>query len=233
MTRFRLWTGLILVLILGALSGSLGTGLYYKKRIERFSEYGHTARSHLLMKRLSEELNLTEEQKAGIEATIDQFLSKLSSIKRKIDPELENLRDHTFGEIRTILTDGQKKEFDALRARLKHWRPEDRLQAMLARITPEGMIDEMKNRLGLTDSQVSKVRPIIENSLKEQRKILERYRKQDRRDGHSLRHELREHHISIEEKLSKVLTAGQLVEFRKLLAGQRRKMPPRRPAGSE
>jgi len=222
MIRFKLWAGLILVFILGAFAGSLGTGMYYKKRIERFAKYGHSARSHLLLKRLSDELNLTDAQKKEIETIVDQFHTKVSNIKRNVRPEIKKLRDHTFAAIKERLKEDQKKQFDELRKRLKRWSPRERLQAMLTRSTPEQMVSHMKSRLKLTDEQGDKVRPIIIESFKEQRKILDRHRDQDRSGIRGFKKELREHGISVEEKLSKILSAEQLVGFRKLQEEQRR-----------
>lgn len=211
--------------ILGALAGSLGTGMYYKNRTERLTRYGHSARSHLLLKRLSEELNLTEAQEKEIGIIVDQFHTKLSHIKRSVRPDIRKLRDESFLAIKERLTDDQKKKFDELRKRLERWTPRQRVQAMLTQRTPEQMISHMKTRLNLTDQQEAKIRPIILESFNEQQKILDKSRSQDRSGIRSLRGELRQHQISVEEKLSKILTAEQLVDLRKLQEEERRKIP--------
>ena len=225
MIRLRLWAGLILVFILGAFAGSLGTGLYYKNSIERFTRYGHSARSHVLLERLSEELHLTEEQRQEVGTIVDQFHIKLSQIKRSVRPDIRKLRDDTFAAIKEKLRDDQKEKFDELRKRLERWNLRERLQAALTQRTPEQMIARMKTRLKLTDEQETKVRPIILKSLEEQLKLLDKYSTSDRSSVRALRKELREHHISVEEKLSKILTAEQLVEFRKLQEERRRNLP--------
>ena len=225
MIRLKLWAGLILVFILGAFAGSLGTGMYYKNRTERLTRYGHSARSHLLLKRLSEELNLTKAQEKEIGIIVDQFHTKLSHIKRSVRPDIKELRDESFLAIKESLTDDQKKKFDELRKRLKRWTPRQRLQDRLTRRTPEQMISLMKTRLKLTDEQEAKIRPIILESFNEQQKILDKSRSQDRSGIRALRGELRQHQISVEEKLSKTLTAEQLVGYRKLQEEQRRKIP--------
>jgi len=225
MIRFKLWAGLILVFILGVLAGSLGTGMYYKNRTERLTRYGYSARSHVLLKRLSDELNLTDAQKKEIGIIVDQFHTKLSHIKRSVRPDIRKLRDESFLAIRDCLTDDQKKKFDELRKRLERWTPRQRLQAMLTRGTPEQMISHMKTRLKLTDEQEAKIRPVILESFNEQQEILEKPRSQDRSGIRALRDELRQHQISVEEKLSKTLTAEQLVGYRKLQEEKRRKRP--------
>jgi Spy/CpxP family protein refolding chaperone len=225
MIRLKLWLGLILVFILGALAGSVGTSMYYENRTERFTRYGHSARSHLFLKRLSKELDLTEAQKKEIVIIVDQYNTELSSIKRSVRPDIEKLRDESFVAIKKRLTEEQKKKFDELRKRLERWTPRQRLQERLTRKTPEQMISLMKTRLGLTDEQEAKIRPIIQESFKEQEKMLDKSRGQDRSGIRALRGELRQHQISVEEKLSKTLTAEQLVGYRKLQEEQRRKIP--------
>ena len=225
MNRFKLWVGLLLVFILGAFAGSLGTSIYYKDRTERLARYGHSARSHLLLKRLSEELGLTEAQKKEIGHIVDQFHSELSRIKRSVRPDIKKLRDESLVAIKESLTDEQKKKFDELHKRLERWTPEQRLQERLTRRTPEQMISLMKTRLRLTDEQETKIRPIILESFEEQQKILDKSRGQGRSGMRALRGELRQHQISVEEKLSKTLTAEQLVGYRKIQEEQRRKIP--------
>ena len=83
----------------------------------------------------------------------------------------------------------------------------------------------MKTRLRLTDEQEAKIRPIIIESFKEQEKILDKSVGRDRSGIRALRGELRQHQITVEEKLSKTLTAEQLVGYRKLQEEQRRKIP--------
>ena len=211
--------------ILGAFAGSLGTSMYYKNRTERITRYGHSARSHLLLKRLSEELDLTEAQKKEIGIIVDQFHTELSRIKRGVRPEIKKLRDQSFVAIKKTLTDEQKKKFDELRKRLERWTPGQRLQARFTRRTPEQMISLMKTRLKLTDEQEAEIRPIILESFEERQKILDKSRGQDRSTIRALRGELRQHQISVEEKLSKTLTAEQLVGYRRLQEEQRRKTP--------
>ena len=211
--------------ILGAFAGSLGTSMYYKNRTERITRYGHSARSHLLLKRLSEELDLTEAQKKEIGIIVDQFHTELSRIKRSVRPEIKKLRDQSFVAIKKTLTDEQKKKFDELRKRLERWTPRQRLQAKFTRRTPEQMISLMKTRLKLTDEQEAEIRPIILESFEERQKILDKSRGQDRSTIRALRGELRQHQISVEEKLSKTLTAEQLVGYRRLQEEQRRKTP--------
>ena len=123
MNRLKVWAGIVLVLLVGALAGSLATGIYFKHRIERFSKGRRPPIKVVLMKKLSHELDLTETQGVEIEEILDQLEAKLLDLKRKHRPELENLFDHSFGSIREKLNSEQKKRFDEIREELRRRRP--------------------------------------------------------------------------------------------------------------
>jgi Spy/CpxP family protein refolding chaperone len=221
--RFKLWIGLILVFALGVLAGSVGTGFYYKKRVEQLAKYGPSKKAHLLTRRLAEELNLTEKQRADIEDILEDFHMRLSEVRRNVRPEIDKLREKTSDAIQETLNDDQREAFEEIRKRLKRWRPADRLRYELKRTDPERLMLQLKDSLNLTDEQASKVRPIMEKSIKGKRDILNQTRGQTRRDKRSLRRLLREHNMALEEELSQVLTAEQLVGFRRWQEEQRRK----------
>ena len=123
MNKLKVWAGIVLVLLLGALAGSLATGIYFKHKIERFSKGERPPIKVVLMKKLSDELDLTERQRVEIEEILDELEAKLLDLRRKHRPELEKLFDHSFGSIREKLNSEQKKEFDEIREELRRRRP--------------------------------------------------------------------------------------------------------------
>ena len=123
MNKLKVWAGIGLLLLLGALAGSLATGMYFKHKIERFSKGERPPIKVVLMKKLSDELDLTERQRVEIEEILDQLQANLLDLRRKHRPELEKLFDHSFGSIREKLNSEQKKEFDEIREELRRRRP--------------------------------------------------------------------------------------------------------------
>jgi len=119
MNRLKVWVGIVLVFLLGALAGSLGTGIYFKHRIERFAKGGRPPIKMVLMKKLSHGLDLTETQRVGIEEILDQLEIKLLDLRQKHRPELAKLFEHSFGLIREKLNSEQKKRFDEIREELR------------------------------------------------------------------------------------------------------------------
>ena len=123
MNRLKVWAGIVLVFLLGALAGSLGTGIYFKHRIERFAKGGRPPIKMILMKKLSHEIDLTETQRVEIEEILDQLEIKLLDLRRKHRPELAKLFDHSFEAIREKLNSEQKKRLDEIREELRRRRP--------------------------------------------------------------------------------------------------------------
>lgn len=85
---------------------------------------------------------------------------------------------------------------------------------------------ETRARLDLTDEQIEKLKPILQTHFEEQRATLERYevdlanrdrsRQLNPQTLRALRTELDEQSVVTEERLTDVVTAGQLAEFRKI-----------------
>jgi len=123
MNRLKVWAGIVLVFLLGALAGSLGTGIYFKHRIERFAKGGRPPIKMILMKKLSHEIDWTETQRVEIEEILDQLEIKFLDLRRKHRPELAKLFDHSFESMREKLNSEQKKKLDEIREELRRRRP--------------------------------------------------------------------------------------------------------------
>ena len=92
----------------------------------------------------------------------------------------------------------------------------------------QARLGEVKARLALSEEQAAQVKPILEDHVEAQTAILDRYgingagRGSDRRPGYetlrALRKELEAHRTTTEARLSGVLSAEQLAEFRKIQA---------------
>jgi len=110
MTRWKLITGLALVFILGALAGTIGTGVYLKHRYPpRITN--PEARKAFILEKFSKELNLTQDQEIKIGEIIQQMEGKRREyfLKHRLETE------QSMGQIRRELNADQQKRFDALR----------------------------------------------------------------------------------------------------------------------
>lgn len=121
MNKFKLAAGVILLLIVGVLAGSLGTGIYYKKRVERFESGGLpvSERVRIVLGRFSDDLELTDEQRVEFEKILRESQENIFAIGRKTFPEIEKVNEQTFASIKEKLTDEQKSKLDELIQRMK------------------------------------------------------------------------------------------------------------------
>jgi hypothetical protein len=120
MNKIKLASGVLLVFLVGVLAGSLGTGIYYKKRVEKFEAGGPSVqqRIQIITGRFSDELNLTSEQKAEFEKIVKDSQEKIVALGEKVFPEIKEINDKTFNSIRDKLTAEQKTKLDALLQRM-------------------------------------------------------------------------------------------------------------------
>jgi|WetSurMetagenome_2_1015567.scaffolds.fasta_scaffold02133_5 hypothetical protein len=124
MNKIKLAAGVLLVFLVGALAGSLGTGIYFKKRVEKFEAGGPPVqeRIQIILGRFANDLNLTGEQRDEFEKIIKESQEKKLALGQKVMPEIKEINDKTFKSIRDKLTDEQKTKLDALLQRMNEVR---------------------------------------------------------------------------------------------------------------
>ena len=121
MNTGKLIAGVALVFIVGALVGSLGTRFYLKHQYRPFMpERGN--RTAFIMKRLSKELGLSQNQEVTVEKIVAQTGEKLREHFLQTQPEIKSIIDDSLSQIKKELDDGQKKKLDALREKFENHR---------------------------------------------------------------------------------------------------------------
>jgi len=228
MNKVKVSLGILLIFILGALAGSLGTGVYIKHRIGEFVRGGPPPLMHSLMKKMSHQLNLTEEQETEIEKIMEQAHKDIAAFRERYHPEFEKIMDKSFALIKEKLDEDQKIKLDELQEELKERR---------GRIGPKGMhrhpphhkppehpFAAMRERLNLTEEQAAKVGPIIDESINKRRNMMQQQREQGSGRGGAMRHELQTIQEDTEQQLEAVLTAKQMEEYRRIQHERRCKM---------
>ena len=217
MNKLKLVAGVILIFLVGALTGALGTGIYFKNRMERFSAGGPPPRLRkvLVMKRLSKELDLTEQQRHAFEKIVEESEVKILALRRQYLPEIKAIMDRSFELMKDKLNSKQQKRLEELKERLENRHAKALINSVLTKKRPGQIILDLKERLNLTEEQATKVRPIVEMNIKRLREIVEEYRGQDRPKLPSLRREIREIQRSTEKGLADILTEEQMETYRK------------------
>jgi len=116
MKKWKLFTGVALVFVLGVVAGSLGTGFYHKYLFARHKG-DPSARKAFILKRFCQKLDLTENQKNEFKGIIDQLEGKREQYFRKSRLELGKIMDQGFSQMREVLSPKQQKKFDELKKR--------------------------------------------------------------------------------------------------------------------
>jgi hypothetical protein len=122
MNKLKLATGIILIFALGVLFGVLGSGMYFKSRVDHFRESGPQVRKERLMKRLTRRLDLTPQQQEKVTVIFEEMREQLFNLRTKHKPEMERIREQGHARIKAILTAEQQIQFDEMMARLKERR---------------------------------------------------------------------------------------------------------------
>ena len=114
MKRWKLITGVIIVFVLGIIMGSLGTELLYKYRIIPHFKPDPSERKALILKKYSEALSLSPEQKAGFENIINDMDSKRREFFKTIRPDIKKIREQGVMKMKKLLTPDQQDKLDKL-----------------------------------------------------------------------------------------------------------------------
>jgi Spy/CpxP family protein refolding chaperone len=121
MKTWKLVAGVMLVLLVGILVGSLGTQMLVRHRfpLPPPRPGPHAA---FLAEKFSRNLGLTQDQKARVKQILDQTNEKLHQHFREEQPQLKKIVDDGFSEIAKELSDTQREKFDHMRQRLERER---------------------------------------------------------------------------------------------------------------
>ena len=126
MKRWKLTVGIALLFICGILIGAIGTKLYLEHQYPRLKD--PKDRKAFFMKRLSKELDLTQDQKIKIGEIVEQIEAKRREYSFQRQAEIDRLID----QMRRDLNDDQQKKLDAMREKFKK-RPRARMESETSR----------------------------------------------------------------------------------------------------
>jgi len=127
MIRLKLYLGIFVVALFGALVGSFITSLYIKHQVKQVVEGGPAHRRAFLMKRLTRELDLNEKQQIEVQKILKQTFRRLHELRKRHRPKVKEILDQGMNQIRVKLDERQKKKFnrflERFRKRIPHHPP--------------------------------------------------------------------------------------------------------------
>jgi Spy/CpxP family protein refolding chaperone len=109
-TRLKVWLVLVVVFVLGSITGAALTGLYRSRASADRPEKA----MHDRFEKLRRELNLTDEQTKSVSAILDETRNEYRSLRAELRPRFEEPRQKARARIRALLTPEQQQKFDGL-----------------------------------------------------------------------------------------------------------------------
>jgi hypothetical protein len=115
--------GILIVFILGALTGALTARFYATFESGRpHHRRSQEERVEFIMKRLTDDLDLSATQQKEIRLIVASTEEKIQSIRDEYAPGIRALHEESIEKIKTRLTPGQKAELDRMHAEWKQRR---------------------------------------------------------------------------------------------------------------
>ncbi len=121
MSRVKLTIGIVLIFILGGLTGVLSVEFYHKYE-HRGGPPPHpslAARVDFIMERLVDDLDLTKEQVAEIRPMVERTEKETTRLRDTIEPEMRRIHDRGFSAIREKLESAQQRKLDEVLERMR------------------------------------------------------------------------------------------------------------------
>jgi len=109
-TRLKVWLVLVVVFVLGSITGAALTGLYRSRASADRPEKA----PHERFEKMRRELNLTDEQTKSVSAILDETRNEYRALRAELRPRFEEPRQKARTRIRALLTPDQQQKFDAL-----------------------------------------------------------------------------------------------------------------------
>ena len=114
-TRLKIWLVLIVVFVLGSVTGAALTGLYRSRASGDRPEARERA-MHERFEKMRRELNLTDQQTTAVRAILDETRNDYRALRTELKPRFEEPRQKARTRIRALLTSEQQQKFDAMMA---------------------------------------------------------------------------------------------------------------------
>jgi Spy/CpxP family protein refolding chaperone len=110
-TRLKIWLVLVVVFVLGGVTGSALTGLL------RSRASGTRAGSReQRFEKMRQDLNLDDKQTTAVRAILDETRNEYRALRTELRPRFEEPRQKARARIRALLNPDQQQKFDALAA---------------------------------------------------------------------------------------------------------------------
>jgi Spy/CpxP family protein refolding chaperone len=116
-SRFKTWLVLVVIFVLGAVTG-VGLGGVYRSKSDASFRDSPGRHREALFEKMRTDLNLTAEQSKEMRKVLDETGNEFRALRSELRPRYEELRMKTRGRMRALLTQDQQGKFDSLMAEI-------------------------------------------------------------------------------------------------------------------
>ncbi len=116
--KIKIIAGVLVVFLLGVITGALGTGHFIKRRFQEFSS-GERPFHKFFMRRLTRELELTDEQKLEVQKILEDSAGEVREFLQNSRIKFDKIMARRTAEIKEILTPDQQKQLDQMHEKIK------------------------------------------------------------------------------------------------------------------
>ena len=111
-----LWVAVVFILG-AALGGVLGYVFTYRSYASQVTQLNDQAKRQQRVAELTQKLSLTHDQQQQLDSIISRMQVEFKTIRKQVDPQIEDARQRGRNQIRAVLTPDQKPQFEEF---LKH-----------------------------------------------------------------------------------------------------------------
>lgn len=119
MRNFKIWSGLILIFVSGAVVGSIVSALLIRERVEGFTKRGPHMANRMIVYEIIREMELSPALRDSIDAILEADRPEMEQLGARFGRSLEEFTGRQFEKIKAVLSDDQKEIFDARAAELR------------------------------------------------------------------------------------------------------------------
>ncbi|MBI9087200.1 MAG: hypothetical protein JEZ11_26635 [Desulfobacterales bacterium] len=226
MNRVKAAIGILSIFILGALTGSLGTGYIMKQHIRDYF-HGPEPPLAVILRKLSHDLDLTANQQEKIRPIVEQARTRMTALKEKFQPEFQAIFDESTGDIKAILTEAQRPKLDRLRERMKH---RDRRPGHGGPHGPKTVdsVARYVQILNLTEAQIVEAQPLLARIVEHQKTLqaaLKKERQAFRAKVSAVEKDWSQRRSPMDDQLAAILDTEQIAEYRRVMAPRGEALP--------
>jgi hypothetical protein len=111
-TTLKVWLVLVVVFILGAITGGAFVGGFASGFYRATSRPPRNDRDR--EEKMRRDLSLTDDQMKSVSAILDDTKNEYKALRQELKPRFDEPRQKARGKIRTLLTPEQQQKFDAM-----------------------------------------------------------------------------------------------------------------------